>query len=91
MILVTGANGQLGLAIRHAHVFGQASYMFVALGEKLGGPLSIVDSGEGFNAPVQQRAMMFKSTMADAGAPESDIDTRRIKITSNVHVVFEIK
>jgi uncharacterized protein len=69
----------------------KASYMVAALGEKLGVPLNIIDNGDGANAPIQQRAAMYSMKASADAVPESDLDARRIKITSNVHVVFEIK
>lgn len=70
----------------------KAIYMLTAIGEKLGGVISIneFDNGNGgIAAPVYANRVMFKT--ADAGAVEdSDLDIKPIKLSFQVQAVFEI-
>jgi uncharacterized protein YggE len=68
----------------------KATYLLNGIGEKLGGAISIVENED--NNYVAPRPMMYmaKSAMATDVAPESDIDVQKIKLSFQVHAVFEI-
>lgn len=67
----------------------KAAFLLNGIGEKLGGAIDIVEN-EDNNFPSPRPVMyMAKAAMADA-APESDIDVRKIKLSFQVHAVFEI-
>ncbi|MEO5911444.1 MAG: SIMPL domain-containing protein [Pelobium sp.] len=66
----------------------KATYLVEALGDKLGNALQISESGsENYPQPVMFRASMMKSE--DASMPQ--IDFKKIKLTSQISAVFEIK
>jgi len=68
----------------------KAAYLLNGIGEKLGGALDIVEN-EDNNFPSPRPLMyMAKAAMADGNVPESDIDVKKIKLSFQVHAVFEI-
>ncbi|WP_129716008.1 SIMPL domain-containing protein [Pedobacter sp. SYP-B3415] len=69
----------------------KATYMVEALGNKLGGALDIQDLGnDNINQPVFRNYAMAKTEMADSGAAP-ELDFKKIKLTYNINVVFEIR
>jgi uncharacterized protein YggE len=69
----------------------KATYLLAGIGEKLGGAIDIVENDDNNNFQAPRPVMyMAKASLADAPAPESDIDVKQIKLTFSVHVVFEI-
>jgi uncharacterized protein YggE len=68
----------------------KATYLLNGIGEKLGGAIDIVENED--NTFPSPRPLMFmaKAATADANIPESDIDVKKIKLSFQVHVVFEI-
>lgn len=69
----------------------KATYLLNGIGEKLGGAISIVENEDGYNPAPRPVMYMAKAAMADAAAPaESDIDVKKIKLSFQVHAVFEI-
>lgn len=70
----------------------KATYLVEAIDEKLGGALEISETGsENFPQPYYRNNMMEMKTMDAAAAPMPDIDFKKIKLTSQVRAVFEIK
>lgn len=70
----------------------KATYMLAALGEKLGGAISITEFDNGNNglaAPVYANRVMFKAADA-APVEDSDLDIKPIKLSFQVQAVFEI-
>ncbi|PST84518.1 SIMPL domain-containing protein [Pedobacter yulinensis] len=69
----------------------KATYMVEALGSKLGSAIDIQDLGnDNINQPVFRNYAMAKAEMADAAsAPE--LDFKKIKLSYNINVVFEIR
>lgn len=70
----------------------KAAYLLEAIGEKVGSALAIIDN-EDNNFPAPRNVMyMAKGAMNEAAdVPESDIDTRKIKLSFRVNATFEIK
>lgn len=70
----------------------KAAYLLSGIGEKLGGAISIVENEDNSYNPYPRPVMyMAKAAVADAAAPaESDIDVKTIKLSFQVHAVFEI-
>ena len=70
----------------------KAAYLLNGIGEKLGGAISIVENEDNSYNPYPRPVMyMAKATVADAAVPaESDIDIKKIKLSFQVHAVFEI-
>jgi uncharacterized protein YggE len=70
----------------------KASFLVNGLGDKLGSALNITESdNSSFPQPRMYANVMFKSAAADAAAPESDIDFKKIKLSFQIQAVFEIK
>jgi uncharacterized protein YggE len=70
----------------------KATYLLNGIGEKLGSAISIVENEDNSYNPYPRPVMyMAKATAADASVPtESDIDIKKIKLSFQVHAVFEI-
>ncbi|CAN5459801.1 hypothetical protein BH09BAC6_BH09BAC6_23040 [soil metagenome] len=67
----------------------KATFLLSGIGEKLGGPINIAESD---NSNYPQPRVMYKSMAASAAVPaESDIDFKKIKLSFQINVVFEIK
>jgi uncharacterized protein YggE len=69
----------------------KATYLLAALGEKLGGAISITESdNSSFPQPrVYANTMMFKAS-ADNNVGDSNIDFKTIKLSFQIQAVFEI-
>jgi uncharacterized protein YggE len=67
----------------------KASYLLTSLNEKLGSVINITENEES-NYPVYKTAMYANRVLAADAAPESDIDAKKIKLSFQVHAVFEI-
>ena len=66
----------------------KATFLLSGIGEKLGGPINISESD---NSNYPQPRMMYKSMAVSAAAPaESDIDFKKIKLSFQINVIFEI-
>ena len=67
----------------------KASYLVNSLGDKLGGAINITEVD---NSNYPQARMMFanKVMQANAAPAESDIDFKKIKLSFQINVVFEI-
>ncbi|MBE9661075.1 SIMPL domain-containing protein [Mucilaginibacter myungsuensis] len=70
----------------------KAAALVGALNEKLGSVINIVENDDNMGNYPAPRAMMYanKVLAADAAAPESDIDARKIKLSFRVNATFEI-
>jgi uncharacterized protein YggE len=69
----------------------KAAFLVNGLGDKLGNALNITES-DNSSFPQPRNAMfMSKAMSADAAAPESDIDFKKIKLSFQIQAVFEIK
>ncbi|RCH54969.1 SIMPL domain-containing protein [Mucilaginibacter hurinus] len=72
----------------------KATYLLTSLGDKLGGAINIVENdNSNYPQPLMYKAanMMVREQAADASAPESDIDFKKIKLSFQIQAVFEIK
>ena len=70
----------------------KATYLVEAINEKLGGAIEISESGnENYPQPYYRNNMMEMKVQDAAAAPMPDIDFKKIKLTSQVRAVFEIK
>jgi uncharacterized protein YggE len=69
----------------------KATYLLNGINEKLGRPINITEN-DNSSYPQFQRQLTFKSAAATEGAilAESDIDVKKIKLSFQVQVVFEI-
>ncbi|QKJ32003.1 SIMPL domain-containing protein [Mucilaginibacter mali] len=67
----------------------KAAFLLTGIGEKLGGAIDIVENEDSNFSSPRPVMYMAKAAMADA-APESDIDVKKIKLSFQVHAVFEI-
>lgn len=67
----------------------KAAFLLNGIGEKLGGAIDIVENEDNSFPSPRPVMYMAKAAMADA-APESDIDVKKIKLSFQVHAVFEI-
>jgi uncharacterized protein YggE len=68
----------------------KALFLTEAIDEKLGGALEISETGiENYPEPIYRNVMMMKSDAL--AAPMPDIDFKKIKLSAQVRVVFEIK
>ncbi len=70
----------------------KATYLLIAIGDHLGSALAIQEvSNDIYPQPVYRaNVMMMKSASADAAAPQDDIDVKKIKLSSQMNVTFEI-
>lgn len=70
----------------------KATYLLNGIGEKLGSAISIIENEDSNYNPYPRPVMyMAKAATADASVPsESDIDIKKIKLSFQVHAVFEI-
>lgn len=69
----------------------KAAYLLGGLGEKLGGAISIVENEDNsFPAPRQVMYMAKAMINNEASVPESDIDIKPIKLSYQIHAIFEI-
>ncbi|MES2275264.1 MAG: SIMPL domain-containing protein [Bacteroidota bacterium] len=67
----------------------KAAYLLTSLNEKLGGVINITEN-EDNNYPVYKTVMYANRAMVADAAPESDIDVKKIKLSFQVHAIFEI-
>ena len=69
----------------------KATYLLTAIGDHLGSALDIQEvSNDVYPQPVYRaNVMMMKSASADV-APQDDIDVKKIKLSSQMNVTFEI-
>lgn len=71
----------------------KAAYLLTAIGEKLGGVISVTeyDNGNGGFAPMAN-TVMFKTARANSAdmTSDSDLDIKPIKLSFQVQAVFEI-
>ena len=70
----------------------KATYLTAALGEHAGSPLTIEEiNNESFPQPVYRANVMMMAKSADTGTDQpSDVDVKKIKLSYQVHAVFEI-
>jgi uncharacterized protein len=74
----------------------KAIYLLEGIGEKLGDPIEINEIEDYASYPVyaaQANVRMMKTEMADAagGAPDSELEYQKIKISYKMRAVFKIK
>jgi uncharacterized protein YggE len=70
----------------------KAAFLVNGLGDKLGGALNITESDNSSFPQPRNVMYMAKAMSADAaGAPESDIDFKKIKLSFQIQAIFEIK
>ena len=70
----------------------KAMYLSEAIGEKIGGAISITDPQEINNFPQPYYAnTMMKAVTADGAAPALDVDFKKIKVQFEVSVVFALQ
>jgi uncharacterized protein len=67
----------------------KATYLLKSIDEKLGRPINITES-DNSNYAVSPRAFANRAMIANAAPAESDIDIKKIKLSFQVQVVFEI-
>lgn len=70
----------------------KATYLLTALGEHVGSPLNIEEiNNESFPQPVYRANVMMMAKSADAAVDQpSDVDVKKIKLSYQIHAVFEI-
>lgn len=66
----------------------KAAFLLNGIGEKLGSVINIVEN-EDSNYPAP-RPVMYMAKSANADVAESDIDVKKIKLSFQIHAVFEI-
>jgi uncharacterized protein YggE len=69
----------------------KAAFLVTGLGDKLGSALNIVENDNSSFPSPRNVMYMAKASMADAAAPESDVDFKKIKLSFQINAVFEIK
>ncbi|RFZ81712.1 DUF541 domain-containing protein [Mucilaginibacter terrenus] len=69
----------------------KAAFLVNGLGDKLGSALNIVENDNSSFPSPRNVMYMAKASMADAAAPESDVDFKKIKLSFQINAVFEIK
>lgn len=70
----------------------KAAFLVNGLGDKLGSALNITESdNSSYPQPRYANVMMMKSADVAGGAPESDIDFKKIKLSFQIQAIFEIK
>ncbi|EHQ26941.1 SIMPL domain-containing protein [Mucilaginibacter paludis] len=67
----------------------KAAFLLNGIGEKLGGAIEVTEIDNGGYTPIRNVMYMAKSAVADAGAGQ-DIDYKKIKLSFQIKVVFEI-
>lgn len=67
----------------------KASYLLNGINEKLGRPIMITEN-DNSNYPMPRTAMFKTMSATDSVPGESDIDAKKIKLSFQVQVVFEI-
>jgi uncharacterized protein len=68
----------------------KASYLLGAINEKVGRPISIIETDNVNFPPAQPVMYRTMSVAANAAAPESDMDVKPIKLNFQIQAVFEI-
>ncbi len=69
----------------------KAAFLVAGLGDKLGSALNITENDNSSFPSPRNVMFMSKAMTADAVAPESDIDFKKIKLSFQIQAVFEIK
>ncbi|NCD68705.1 SIMPL domain-containing protein [Mucilaginibacter agri] len=69
----------------------KAGYLLTAIGDHLGSALDIQEvSNDVYPQPVYRANVMMMKASADAAPPADDIDVKKIKLSSQMNVTFEI-
>lgn len=69
----------------------KAAYLLNGIGEKLGGAISIVENDDSYMPAPRPVMYMARAAVADKAEPaESDIDIKKIKLSFQIHAIFEI-
>ena len=67
----------------------KAGLLLSGIGQKLGDPLSIMEN-DNSSFPVRQNMTFMRKNMADTATEDSDIDFKKIKLSFEIHAIFEI-
>ena len=68
----------------------KATFLLNGIGEKLGGVLNIVENEDSAYPAPRPVMYMAKANVSGDTVPESDIDVKPIKLSFQIHAVFEI-